>query len=145
MGSFPTYFVLSVIELCKTYNTNLPKSLTYKVLVSGKVNQVFLFRISIDACHACNHHYHERHSCYLDCCPAEKVGEENFKGVYEYDTELVSTLPTIKACGYNENQTFTRFCFAGHFNIPQWSTMNLTVCNTETETTKELLAIHEVK
>ena len=98
--------------------------------------------MSIDCCCHC---YHERHSCHLDCCPAEKVGEENFKGVYEYDAKLVSTLPTVKSCTYNENQTFSRFCFAGLFNLPQWSAMNLTVCDTKTETTKELLAIHEVK
>ena len=90
------------------------------------------------------HHYHKRHSSHLDCCPAEIVGDENFKGVYDYDTALVSQLPTVKVCAYNQNQTFARFCFAGLFNIPHWSPMNLTVCNTKTETTKELLAIHEV-
>ena len=81
---------------------------------------------------------------YLDCCPAESIGEENFKGVYNYDAVLASTLVT-RACKYNENQTFTRVCQPNVItNIPQWTAADLELCDPKTQTTKDLLEIKQV-
>ena len=80
---------------------------------------------------------------YLDCCPAESIGEENFKGVYNYDAVLASTIVT-RDCKYNENQTFTRICQPNDKNSPQWTVADLELCDPKTQTTKDLLEIKQV-
>ena len=75
---------------------------------------------------------------YLDCCPAESIGEENFKGVYNYDAVLASTIVT-RDCKYNENQTFTRICQPNDKNSPQWTVADLELCDPKTQTTKDFV------
>ena len=79
----------------------------------------------------------------LDCCPAERIGEENFKGVYSYNAVLASAI-VARDCKYNENQTFTRICQPNFPNSPQWTVADLELCDPKTQTTKDLLQIKQV-
>ena len=85
-------------------------------------------------------------SLLIDCCPDSVVGEESYKGRYEFNNTLVST--NIKtACLYKNiaGVTFnSRKCNADLKIGPTWSDINLKDCLPKTKTTQDLILLNEV-
>uniref|UniRef100_A0A7M5X0H9 Uncharacterized protein n=2 Tax=Clytia hemisphaerica TaxID=252671 RepID=A0A7M5X0H9_9CNID len=75
-----------------------------------------------------------------DCCPADTVGEESFKGVYNYNVTLVNT-DVRQTCVYSASSLSARQCIQNLELGPQWGEADLGQCSAKSDVTNQLIEL----
>ena len=79
-----------------------------------------------------------------DCCPADKSGEESFKGIVSFPPTLVSQ-NVINTCKYNPTSTSSRKCRGDLKDGPKWEEVDFDNCKAKSNVTNNLINLSKTK